>query len=94
MRESTCCEAAVSVGQGHTWGSRERSRKVITGFPREGGCHGDSDVHRVTHVMEMREDGKEPVRGRADATNTSCMLFPERPRAEAEREAEPEHRTQ
>ena len=63
MRESACCEAAVSVGQGHTWGSRERSRKVITGFPREGGCHGDSDVHTVTHVTEMREDGKEPVRG-------------------------------
>ena len=63
MRESACCEAAVSVRQGHTWGSRERSRKVITGFPREGGCHGDSDVHTVTHVMEMREDGKEPVRG-------------------------------
>ena len=58
---------------------------MITGFPREGGCHGDSDVHRVTHVTEMREDGKEPVRGRADATNTSCTLFPERPRAEAER---------
>ena len=85
MRESTCCEAAVSVGQGHTRGSRERSRKVITGFPREGGCHGYSDVHRVTRIMEMREDGREPVRGRAGATNTSCMLFPERPGAEAER---------
>ena len=36
VRESTCCEAAVSVGQGHTRGSRERSRKVMTGFPREG----------------------------------------------------------
>ena len=36
VRESACCEAAVSVGQGHTRGSRERSRKVITGFPKEG----------------------------------------------------------
>ena len=36
VRESACCEAAVSVGQGHTRGSRERSRKVMTGFPREG----------------------------------------------------------
>ena len=43
------------VGQGHTRGSRERSRKVMTGFPRgRGERHGDRDVHIVTQVTERR----------------------------------------
>lgn len=33
--ERACCEATVCWA-GHTRGSRERSRKVMTGFPREG----------------------------------------------------------
>ena len=75
-------------------GQQRKEQEGDNRLPKGGRVSGDSDVHRVTHVTEMREEGKEPVRGRADATNTSCTLFPERPRAEAEREAEPEHRTQ